>query len=227
MSEKNLYQRLSAIMKDVAYVQKEDKKVNNQYTFVSHDAVTAKIRPALVEHGVVPIVSVKSFKQDGNRTEVTLTVIFVNIDKPSEFVEIEAFGFGIDPQDKGPGKAISYAFKYAILKMFCLETGDDPEQDNIDHKPTAPKTFSGGQQADPGDGFSPIAAPDVIPFGQYRGKTYQQVLEEFGPDKMASYVTYWDNKSREDNKPITGDLLVVLNAFSKIIADLNYCRPRK
>lgn len=133
----NIYQRMAAVMKDVSYVQKEDKKVNNQYTFVSHDAVTAKIRPALLAHGVLPVVSVKDHVQDGNRTEATILVRFVNVDKPDEAIEVESFGYGIDPQDKGPGKAVSYAFKYALLKVFCLETGDDPERDSIDHQPRA------------------------------------------------------------------------------------------
>lgn len=132
--EKNIYQRMADVMKAVSYVQKEDKKVNGQYTFVSHDAVTAKLRPALIDAGIFPVVSVRERSQDGNRTEVTLTVRFVNIDKPDDSIEIESFGYGIDPQDKGPGKAVSYAFKYAMLKTFCLETGDDPEMDSINHK---------------------------------------------------------------------------------------------
>ena len=135
MSDKNIYQRLAEVMKAVSYVQKSDKKVNGQYTFASHDAVTAKLRPALIENGIMPIVTVKHSAQDGNRTEVTILVKFVNIDKPDECVEVESFGYGIDPQDKGPGKAVSYAFKYALLKTFCLETGDDPERDNIPHQP--------------------------------------------------------------------------------------------
>lgn len=137
MSDKNIYQRLAEVMKTVGYVQKEEKKVNGQYTFVSHDAVTAKLRPALIDNGIMPIVTVKASAQDGNRTEVTILVKFVNIDKPEEVVEVESFGYGIDPQDKGPGKAVSYAFKYALLKTFCLETGDDPERDNIPHQPPA------------------------------------------------------------------------------------------
>ncbi|MBB5509601.1 ERF family protein [Paraburkholderia atlantica] len=134
-NEKNIYQRMAEVMKAVAYVQKEDKKVNNQYTFVSHDAVTAKLRPALIEAGIFPVVTVKNRSQDGNRTDVTILVRFVNVDKPEEHIEVESFGYGIDPSDKGPGKAVSYAFKYALLKTFCLETGDDPERDNIEHKP--------------------------------------------------------------------------------------------
>ena len=149
----NIYQRILAVMDEVAYVQKEETKVNNQYTFVSHDAVSAVLHPVLVENGIVVIPSVHEWKQDGNRTEATVTVRFVNADKPDDFVEIQAFGFGIDGQDKGPGKAVSYATKYAMLKTFVLETGDDPERDNIDHAgETAQKLADEGRGAlDKGD----------------------------------------------------------------------------
>lgn len=41
--------------------------------------------------------------------------------------------------DKGPGKAISYAVKYAYLKAFALETGDDPDHDQRELQPADPK----------------------------------------------------------------------------------------
>ncbi len=131
----NIYERMHKIMKDVSYVQKEDKKVNNQYKFVAHDAVTAKIRPALLEHGVMAIPSYFDISVDGNRTNCSISMTFVNVDCPTDFFTIPCAGFGqgIDPQDKGAGKAMSYAYKYALLKVFALETGDDPEKDNIDH----------------------------------------------------------------------------------------------
>lgn len=130
---KNIHQRLHSVMEAIKYVQKEDKMVNGQYRFVSHDAVSALIRPELVKQGILLITSVKSYKQEGNRTEVNLELIFCNIDSPDDKIIFNAFGYGIDNQDKGPGKAISYAVKYALLKMFCLETGDDPEKSNIDY----------------------------------------------------------------------------------------------
>lgn len=131
---RNIHQRIHAVMQAVKYIQKEDKKVNNQYTFVSHDAVVEKIRPALIENGIVLEVSVTSHEQDGNRCTVDLAVDLVNIDTPEDRVRTSCFGYGIDNQDKGPGKAISYAFKYCLLKAFCLETGDDPERDDVDYK---------------------------------------------------------------------------------------------
>lgn len=120
-------------MEEVSYIQKSDKKVNNQYTFVSHDAVSAVLHPLLVKHGIAVIPRVSSWGQDGNRTSADVVIDFVNADKPEDKVEVPCFGFGIDPQDKGPGKAVSYATKYAMLKVFVLETGDDPERDMIDH----------------------------------------------------------------------------------------------
>jgi len=135
----NIYQRLNAIMEKVSYVQKEEKKVNNQYRFVSHDAVTSAVQPYLVEFGVVPVPTVINRVQDGNRTEVDVRVDFVNMDAPEEKVEVTMFGYGVDQQDKGPGKAFSYAKKYAFLQLFCLATGDDPERDNVDHKKTVEK----------------------------------------------------------------------------------------
>lgn len=136
----NIHQRINAVMKDVSYVSKENKKVNDQYTFVSHDAVTAAIQPKLVEHGIVVEPSVISHMQDGNRTEVDIQVDFVNMDEPKDRISLTFFGYGVDKQDKGPGKAFSYAKKYAFLQLFCLETGDDPERDSIDHKPSEKKT---------------------------------------------------------------------------------------
>lgn len=53
---------------------------------------------------------------------------FVNIDKPTEFIEITSYGDGVDSQDKCPGKAMTYADKYALMKAYKIITGDDPDQ---------------------------------------------------------------------------------------------------
>ena len=140
MSELNIYQRVLAVMSELSYVQKGDKTVNNQYRFVGHDAVSEAIHPMLVKHGIAMIPSVSCWKQDGNRTEVDVTVSFINADKPEDRFDVQTFGFGVDQQDKGPGKAVSYATKYAVLKTFVLETGDDPEKDSINHVSAAETT---------------------------------------------------------------------------------------
>ena len=143
----NIYQRMNAVQKEVDYIQKGDKKVDNKYGFVSHDQVTAKMQPYLVKHGICVVCSVESYKNTdvdaqrwcsksnkyidfvNLRTELVLNVKFVNIDDSSDFIEVKTIGFGLDSSDKGAGKAVSYAFKYALLKNFMLETGDDPDEE--------------------------------------------------------------------------------------------------
>lgn len=129
MSEKrNIYQRLHEVMGEVDYVQKEKRQGMN-YSIVSHDAVTAKVRPALHKAGIVYHPHSLDYVQDGNRTQVSMVMRFVNIDDRDDYVDVPCLGFGIDSQDKGPGKAVSYAVKYALLKALGLETGDDPDED--------------------------------------------------------------------------------------------------
>lgn len=123
----NIYQRLAKVMGEVDYIQKE-KKQGMRYSIVSHDAVTAKVRPILLKHGIVYHISDLWYEQVGNRTQVRLVVTFVNVDEPMEKIDSHSIGFGIDDQDKGAGKAISYAVKYALLKTLGLETGDDPDE---------------------------------------------------------------------------------------------------
>lgn len=127
--QKNLLCRMLDIMAELDYIQKGDAKVNGQYRFVSHDQVTAKIHPLLVKHRVLAIPSIVSHSQEGNRTVAEVSTTFMNVDKPEDKLTVRFLGYGVDSGDKGPGKAVSYAFKYAILKVFCLETGDDPDYD--------------------------------------------------------------------------------------------------
>lgn len=138
----NIHMRILGIMSELDYIAKGDKTVNGQYRFVSHDQVTAKVHPLLVKYGVTVIPTVEEMIQDGNRTTVKLLISFVNAEVPSDTFTVRYVAHGIDGGgtskdgrpipvgDKGPGKAISYAYKYALLKLFCLETGDDPDNDS-------------------------------------------------------------------------------------------------
>lgn len=134
MQAANIHQRIAKVMQTITYIQKE-RKAGMRYTIVSHDAVTAKVRGPLLEAGIHYYPKTVSHVQNGNRTQCEMVVRFVNIDDPSDYIDVETFGFGIDDQDKGPGKAMSYAVKYALLKCLGLETGDDPDlEQDVQHK---------------------------------------------------------------------------------------------
>jgi len=128
-NEMNRYNKILGVMSELDYIQKSDKTVNGQYRFVSHDQVTAKVHPLLVKYRILALPTVEELKQEGNRTEAKVRLFFVNADKPEESINVVYHGYGVDNGDKGPGKAVSYAVKYGFLKVFCLETGDDPDFD--------------------------------------------------------------------------------------------------
>lgn len=152
----NIHQRMHAVMLDVGYIQK-NKMVDGKFPVVTHDAVTAKLRPSLLRHGILVIPSVESHNiaaqwesKTGVRmtlTECDATVAFINIDKPADHITVTGFGYGIDNQDKGPGKCMSYIVKMAMLKCFSLESGDDPDQDQGVDSP--PPQGQNGQQGPP------------------------------------------------------------------------------
>ena len=133
----NVFQRINEIRKKVAYL-KKDAKVQG-YKAITHDAVTGAIRDYLIEYGVVVVPNemgssmIETGTQTGSGTpwmryEAKYTIEFVNIDDPTQSVPINVTAHAMDTGDKAPGKALSYATKMAMLKLFSIETGEDDEE---------------------------------------------------------------------------------------------------
>jgi len=132
----NIYQRINEVRKKVEYLRKE-KDVDKKYKVVTHDQVTAEIRQYLIEFGIVIVPSLMSstmhndiikFKHStSSRYDAAYRFEFVNIDDPSDKAIATMESHAIDNGDKAPGKALSYAAKYVMLKMFNIETGENEE----------------------------------------------------------------------------------------------------
>ena len=134
----NIYQKINAIRTEVDYIQK-DKNVSTgsggSYKAVTHDAVTGILRKHLIKYGVVCVPNQLSGQmadprredQKQLRYEGSYQFEFVNCDNPEEKITIRVDAHAMDNADKAPGKAISYAKKYAVLKLFEIETGEDEE----------------------------------------------------------------------------------------------------
>jgi hypothetical protein len=135
----NIYQRVAAVMKEVAYVQKDTSVTEGgNYKAVTHDMVTAVVRPHFVKFGIViqPRVVHAEFIDTGRKSsrgnpamryEGRFEVDFVNIDNPVDRITITVDAHADDYGDKAPGKALSYAVKGAVLKLLMLETGENDE----------------------------------------------------------------------------------------------------
>jgi len=135
----NVYQRIHGIMAELRIIQMTGRLQFKQggagKPVATHDDVTKAVYPMLVKFRVAVVPSLKSYEQNGNRTEIVETMRYVNIDDPKDFFEGDFLGYGVDSGDKGPGKATSYATKYAHLKTFVLETSEDADNENTTHSP--------------------------------------------------------------------------------------------
>ncbi len=135
----NIFEKINAVMKEIEYLTKDDKVEfgNTKYKAISEEKVTTTVRNELVKQGIVIIpVEQQSENKELIRTDKSvnmLTSVHVkyriqNIEDVNDYIEVESNGTGVDTQDKGVGKAMTYAYKYMLLRTFAIPTGEDPDK---------------------------------------------------------------------------------------------------
>lgn len=129
MEKNNLYRKISEVMKDVAYLKKDDhiKFGSTNYKAISEEKVTQAVRTSLIKHGLIILPVKQDHLKEGNLSTVNTTYKIVDVDTGS-YEEIVSSGTGVDTQDKGVGKAMTYSYKYLLLRTFAIPTGDDPDK---------------------------------------------------------------------------------------------------
>lgn len=135
----NIFQKINEVMKAIEYLTKDDKVEfgNTKYKAISEEKVTTAVRKELVKQGIViiPIMQestvtelIRTDKSVNQRADVHTRYRIQNIDDVSDFIEVESNGSGVDTQDKAVGKAMTYAYKYMLLRTFAIPTGEDPDK---------------------------------------------------------------------------------------------------
>lgn len=139
----NLFEKMSAITMEISAVAKNLNvdMGRNSYKAVGEADILAAVKPIEAKHGVysypvsrrviesaVITTAKKDYETKQQFLRMEVTYRFVNMEKPVEYIEMTTYGDGVDPQDKAPGKAMTYADKYALMKAYKISTGDDPDQ---------------------------------------------------------------------------------------------------
>lgn len=143
----NLLQRMAAITAELQTVEK-DLTIgygNQKYSAVSVFNVLKAVKPLEakyrvysrpVSHEILESDTLEKVKRDGEKStqfyiRIKTIYRFSSIDDPdpNNCIEIISFGDGIDSGDKAPGKAMTYAIKYALIEAYKISTGDDPDQE--------------------------------------------------------------------------------------------------
>ena len=141
----NIYEKMDLITNEIATVGKNLKvevKKNVSYNAVSERDIIDAVKPIEHKYRVYSypydrkivendIITTKTDYGEKNSFYMRIETIyrFINIDKPEEYIEIKTYGDGIDTGDKAPGKATTYADKYALMKAYKISTGEDPDKE--------------------------------------------------------------------------------------------------
>lgn len=130
----NIYQKMLEVMKNIEYLNKDDRVEykSTKYRAMSEEKVTTTVRKELIKQGLVVFPIEQSVSQNGTITTTNTVYKMVNTENPEEFVILASSGQGADTQDKGVGKAMTYSFKYMLLRTFAIPTGEDPDKVSSD-----------------------------------------------------------------------------------------------
>lgn len=149
VKELNLLEKLSSISNELGVLSKElNVQINksSSYKAVSERTILDAIKPLenkyrvfsypikreIIETDVLTKETEYNAKTTTTNTlfmRLEITYRFINIDNMEEFIDITSYGDGMDTGDKAPGKAMTYADKYALMKAYKISTGDDPDKD--------------------------------------------------------------------------------------------------
>lgn len=130
----NIYEKMLEVMKAIEYLNKDDKVEykSTKYKAMSEEKVTTTVRKELIKQGLVVFPIEQTVEQSGTITTTNTRYKMVNTENPEEYVILASSGQGADTQDKGVGKAMTYSFKYMLLRTFAIPTGEDPDKISSD-----------------------------------------------------------------------------------------------
>lgn len=147
---KNIFEKIQLVSNEIKNIEK-NKTVgtgNSAYKAVQDIDVTLEVKKAETKYRLVSIPVkqelvkseiVRTVKKEGyeviNYVDIVkMTLHIVNLDDPTQTIDIESFGRGLDTGDKGFGKASTYARKYALLNAYKIATGEDPDENKSEEQ---------------------------------------------------------------------------------------------
>jgi hypothetical protein len=144
---KNLAKAVIAVMKEVKGIDKTMTvgNGNSSYKGVPDQEVKKILGESMERNGlcvlpidVQPTTTIERWVESGQYGDKQKQQVFTEVKtkylllhESGESIELAGYGHGVDSQDKGAGKATTYALKYAMLYTFFVPTGKIDDADTI------------------------------------------------------------------------------------------------
>lgn len=137
-----IFGALADVMADCDHVAKRDRNTNQNFVFRGIDAVLNSVGPILRKHRVIVVPHVNSatyanVTTSGNKpsTACRVDVTYTFLAGDGSSVETRVAGEAWDSGDKATPKAMSVAFRTALIQALALPT-DEPDPDTFTYERT-------------------------------------------------------------------------------------------
>ena len=145
----NVYQAINAVQRQLAVegISKSRRNQQQGYSFRGIDDVYNVVGPLLGQHGLCILPRMLARSCEERQTAKGGTLFYVVVEAEFDMVSAEdgskhvirTFGEAMDSADKATNKAMSAAYKYALMQAFAIPTEGDNDADAHSHdiKPKA------------------------------------------------------------------------------------------
>lgn len=137
---------LARVMADVDHVGKDGWNKTQSYNFRGIDAVLNRVGPAFRAYGIVPKPKLKKVTYEtiavgANRTPMTRCTVEVKYrfkGPAGDYEDVVVPGEAFDSGDKATAKAMSVAYRIALIQLLALPTTEpDPDESSYERAPAA------------------------------------------------------------------------------------------
>ncbi len=217
-----VYSAIALVMSDLAKagISKSRKNVQQGYAFRGIDEVYNALSPFLASRGLVIIPSFSNRSQVERVTAKGGALFYVTVEGTFTLVAVEDgsqvvagpfFGEAMDSGDKATNKAMSAAYKYMAMEVFCIPTEGDNDADSTTHEVTPADKIINANKAHPSNPtqlmHDALAAMDIEE--QNRMRDYAvQITDAFGDaDSRTALAVYLGFKMDHEQQLAVGSLL--------------------
>ena len=136
-----VFEAINRVVTDVGNVGRDGYNEHQRFSFRSLEGTVNAVRDSLIQHGITIVPSYRSVEQTDlpaapDRPVQHRSIVegeFLITGPDGSDVTVTTIGEAMDTQGRATNKAMSAAFKYALLQTFKIASGDDGDATDTGH----------------------------------------------------------------------------------------------
>src|SRR3990167_8217136 len=136
-----IFKKISEVMNAVGVIEKNNRNQQQGYSFRGIDDMYNALNEHLAKANIFftseIVEKTREEKTSKAGAQLIYTILHVRWTVSAEdgsFVLTETIGEAMDSGDKSANKAMSAAYKYALMQIFCIPTKEDKDTENQTHE---------------------------------------------------------------------------------------------